>query len=101
MEVALVGLAVRIYFEDGSPVDARIAAGAVAPRPFRVPEAEAVLVESALSDDGVAEAAALVASRADPIDDARASASYRRRVLSGLLTRAVGIARARAMEPGT
>ncbi len=98
MEVALVGLAVRLHFEGGSLTDARIAAGAVAPRPFRVPEAEAILVESALSDDGVAEAAALVASRAQPIDDARASASYRRRVLGNILARGVSVARARAME---
>jgi carbon-monoxide dehydrogenase medium subunit len=99
MEVALVGLAVRLRFQDGSLADARIAAGAVAPRPFRVPEAEAVLVESALSGQGVAQAAALVVARSDPIDDARASASYRRRVLGGLLARAVAVARRRATEP--
>jgi aerobic carbon-monoxide dehydrogenase medium subunit len=96
MEVAVVALAVRLHFEDGRVTDARIAAGAVAPVPFRAPDAEAVLVESGLSPEGVDEAARLLAGATDPIDDARASASYRRTVTRRLLRRAVDIATARA-----
>ena len=50
MEVALVGLAVRLTFgEDSATVnDARIAACSVGPRPFRATEAEAALIGSRL-----------------------------------------------------
>lgn len=96
MEVAVVALAVRLHLEDGAVTDARVAAGAVAPVPFRAPAAEAVLVESGLSPEGIEEAASLLAGSADPIDDARASAAYRRTVTRRLLGRAVEIASARA-----
>lgn len=91
MEVALVGLAVRLTLgADGAGVaDARIAACAVGPRPFRAYAAEAVLRGSWLEAERIAEAGALLTDQASPIDDARASARYRRRVLAPLLARAL------------
>jgi carbon-monoxide dehydrogenase medium subunit len=99
MEVALVGLAVRLTFtDDGATVaDARIAACSVGPRPFRATVAEAVLVGSRLEQEAVAEAGQLLAESARPIDDARGLADYRRRVLAPLLGRAVDICRRRAL----
>lgn len=99
MEVALVGLAVRVTLgDDGATVtDARIAACSVGPRPFRAAEAEAVLIGSRLEAGVVAEAGQLLTQEADPIDDFRATASYRRRVLAPLLGRAVETARLRAI----
>jgi CO/xanthine dehydrogenase FAD-binding subunit len=97
MEVALVGLAVRLRIEDdGTVAEARIAACSVAPVPFRATAAEEVLVGSRLEPERVAAAGAALRGLADPIDDPRATAAYRGRVLAPLLGRAVSIARQRA-----
>ena len=90
MDVALVGLAVRLVLEDdGSVSAARIATCSVGPTPRRVPEAEHALVGSRLEADELSAAGAALIAASSPIDDARATASYRRRVLPGLLERAV------------
>jgi CO/xanthine dehydrogenase FAD-binding subunit len=97
MEVALVGLAVRLRLDDdGAVSEARIAACSVAPVPFRATDAEEVLVGSRLEPERVAEAGAALRRLVDPIDDARATAAYRSRVLGPLLGRAVTITRRRA-----
>jgi aerobic carbon-monoxide dehydrogenase medium subunit len=97
MEVALIGLAVRIRFDDDERViDARVATCSVGPVPRRIREAEEPLVGGRLEHDALAEAAERLHAAADPIDDARASAAYRRRVLGPLLERAVTMSRERA-----
>ncbi len=97
MEVALAGLAAHVEFdESGAVADARIAACAVAPTAFRATEAEQALRGRALEPDVVAEAGQLLARRASPIDDVRATARYRKRVLPRLLGRALEICRERA-----
>lgn len=89
MEVALVGLAVRIGFsEDGVVESARIAVCSVGPAPRRILEAEAALCGSKLDAGALDAAGAALMAAATPIDDARATASYRRRTLRGLLERA-------------
>ena len=101
MEVALVGLAVQVRVgDDGSVAGARIALGSVGPKPFRVPAAEAALSGTSGNDDAVAEAGRLLQEAARPIDDVRATADYRRRVLPGLLARAVGTCLERARRRG-
>jgi carbon-monoxide dehydrogenase medium subunit len=100
MEVALVGLAVRLQLTPtGRVTDARIAVGSVAPVAFRAHEAERVLVGSQLEAEAVAEAGAILAAAARPVDDARASAAYRRRILPPLLARAVH--QCRSQIPGS
>lgn len=91
MEVALVGLAVRLSLaEDGRTMtDVRIATCAVSPRPFRSTAAEEILEGEYLDRETLRAAGSALAASADPIDDARASARYRRRVLAPLLARAV------------
>jgi carbon-monoxide dehydrogenase medium subunit len=100
MEVALVGLAVRLTLGDdeATVTDARVAVCSVGPRPFRAGDAEAVLIGSRLEAEVVAEAGHLLSVAAEPIDDFRATASYRRRVLTPLLGRAVETCRFRAVE---
>jgi carbon-monoxide dehydrogenase medium subunit len=101
MEVAVVGLAVRLTIGPAGVVErARIAACSVAPRPFRATEAESILQGSMLEDDAVAEAGRALAAAASPIDDARASAAYRLRVLPRVLAKTVRIAALRAGEGG-
>ena len=100
MEVALVGLAVRLRLgDDGMVAEARIAACSVAPVPLRATVAEQALAGSRLEPERVAEAAAALGQLAEPIDDARATSAYRRRVLGPLLERAVAITRRRAGGP--
>lgn len=97
MEVALVGLAVRLSLAgDDTVADARVAACSVAPVPFRAVEAERILLGSRLEEDAIREAGEALTAAADPIDDQRATARYRRRVLGPLLGRAVGICEQRA-----
>lgn len=89
MEVALVGLAVRLSFnDDGSVGDARVAVCSVGPVPSRLPSVEAALVGSTLTNEAFDEAGAALLAAVTPIDDARSSAKYRRRTLRGLLERA-------------
>ena len=101
MEVAIAGLAARLAFDrDGQVVDARIGLASVGPQPFRALAPEARLVGSQLDEESVREAGELVIRASQPIDDARASAEYRRRLLPGLLARAVRTCRDRALGGG-
>ncbi len=95
MEVAIVGLATRLSFDQaGRVTDARVAVCSVAPRPYRVTASERILVGTRLDLAAVKEASDALVDSARPIDDARASAAYRKRVLPGLLERAVVACRA-------
>jgi len=86
MEVALVGLAVRLGFAEDGVVDAaRIAMCSVGPTPRRIPDAEAALVGSKLDAAALDAAGEALIAAARPIDDARATAAYRRRTQRGLL----------------
>jgi aerobic carbon-monoxide dehydrogenase medium subunit len=98
MEVAVVGLAIRIAMTNDTVTDVRIAAASVAPVPFRSKAAEEALMGSQLEPEAVDEASRLLATEAEPIDDARATASYRRMVLQRLVGRAVETAKTRALE---
>lgn len=64
-----------------------IALGSVAPRPTRVPEAEAYLAEAGLSAETAQKAGDLVAAHISPITDHRASAEYRRGIAGAMVGR--------------
>lgn len=97
MEVAIVGLAMRLAFGPaGTVTDARVAVASVGPRPVRSADAEAALVGSAGDAESVRAAAQALLRDVDPVDDVRATADYRRRVIPGLVGRAVEICAQRA-----
>jgi len=102
MVVAVVGLAVRLLFDvDGQVRDARLALCSVAPTPVRAYRAERVLVDGGAIGDAVREAGEELLAEASPVDDSRATAAYRRMILTGLLDRAVACCRSRtAMKRG-
>ena len=101
MEVAIVGLAARLAFDaEGTVVEARLALASAGPRPFRAKQAEACLVASRLDPDSVLEAGGLLMEASQPIDDARATADYRRHVLPAMLARSVETCRQRAFGGG-
>ena len=79
---------------------ARITLGAVAPTIVRAEAAEASLLGQPLTDAAIAQAAELAAQAARPIDDLRASASYRRAMAGVLVGRALRQLRAGAERTG-
>ncbi len=86
--ISVVSVAVLVEQDDGGDcVKARIALGSVAPRVIRAREAEDALVGHPLTDEAIAEAARLAAEAANPIDDVRASAAYRKQVAGTLVRR--------------
>jgi len=89
MDIAVVGVAVCLAVRDGVCEHIRIALGAVAPIPLRARRAEAVLQGQALTAERIAQAAEAAADECSPIDDVRASAWYRRRMVQVLTRRAL------------
>lgn len=83
-----VGAAAK-FAADGTVEEARIALGAVASRPFLVPTAVSALVGKALSDEAIAAAAAAVASRAKPLDNADLDLYWRKDVVGSFVTYAL------------
>jgi carbon-monoxide dehydrogenase medium subunit len=91
MDLALVGVAAYLKLDAGTKVcrSARIALGAVAPTPIRVPEVESQLVGKAIGEAVVAEAAKIAGTQCRPISDIRASLEYRCSMVEVLTRRAV------------
>jgi CO/xanthine dehydrogenase FAD-binding subunit len=92
MDIAIAAAALALRLDPaGLVAEARIALGAVAPIPLRVPEAETILIGSRLDETTIARAAAVCQTAARPIGDVRASAEYRRDMVGALVGR--GLAR--------
>jgi carbon-monoxide dehydrogenase medium subunit len=91
MDLALVGVAayLRLDKEKKMCTEARVALGAVAPTPIRVPEVEALLVNKAIDEQIIAEAAHVAGMQCRPISDIRASLEYRCSMVEVLTRRAV------------
>jgi xanthine dehydrogenase iron-sulfur cluster and FAD-binding subunit A len=75
--ISLVNVALVVTFRGVAVQTAAIAFGAVAPTIIRAPAAEDYLAGRQLTDDVIAQAAALAAAATRPIDDVRGSAAYR------------------------
>jgi carbon-monoxide dehydrogenase medium subunit len=88
MDLAVVSVAVLLGLDgDEKIVKARIAFGAVAPTPIRMPAVEKQLEGNVLSDELVLESAELAAQACKPISDLRAGANYRREMVKNLCRR--------------
>ncbi|WP_293900226.1 xanthine dehydrogenase family protein subunit M [Phenylobacterium sp.] len=68
-EFAVVSVAAALRLEDGAVVEARLAAGGVAPLPWRLAGAEAALIGRAPDARAFAEAAGLAVEGAQPLAD--------------------------------
>ncbi len=73
MDLAIVGVAVAGTYDNGICKDIKIALGAVAPTPVRVPVAEDILRGMKVTPELVDEAARNAITQCSPIDDHRAS----------------------------
>jgi CO/xanthine dehydrogenase FAD-binding subunit len=89
MDIAIAGVAVALRRDGARVAEARLALGAVAPTPLRVPAAEAALVEGGLGAAAVERTAELAMAAARPIGDVRATAEYRREMVGALVRRAL------------
>jgi CO/xanthine dehydrogenase FAD-binding subunit len=89
MDLAIVGVAASAALQDGRFTEIRIALGAVAPTPIRAVRAEEVLQDRPISALLIEEAARAASAECRPIDDHRASASYRRDMVYVLTRRAL------------
>jgi carbon-monoxide dehydrogenase medium subunit len=63
--------------------------GAVAPIAFRAKKAESVLSGAKLSEEIIQKSAAAAAEEARPIDDVRATAAYRKKMVRVLVRRSL------------
>jgi carbon-monoxide dehydrogenase medium subunit len=90
MDIAEVGAGASVELDAAGTIRAaRIALGAVAPRPLFVPEAGEALVGRTADDESFAAAAAVAQAIAQPIDDHRGTAEHRRHLVGVLTKRAL------------
>jgi carbon-monoxide dehydrogenase medium subunit len=89
-DFALAGVVVALTAGAGGAIEsARMAAFGVGPAPVRLAGVEELLVGRALGEPVPVEVPERAAAEVDPIDDPRASAAYRRRLVGVLARRAV------------
>ena len=89
IDMAIVNVATAFIREEKRCKAARIALGSVAPIPFRAKKAESVLVGAELNNETLMKAAAAAADEAKPIDDVRATAAYRKKMVAVLVRRSL------------
>ncbi len=90
MAISIVNLTTRLTLaETGVVSDARIALGSLAPTPIRAIKAETILIGNALSDQLVDQAAKQARQETSPINDVRATRSYRLKMAEVLVRRAL------------
>jgi aerobic carbon-monoxide dehydrogenase medium subunit len=80
-DFATAAVAVHVSFSNGTVGRAGIALTGVGPRNLRAQAAEEALAGSPLDDEAIREAARLAADAAEPWDDERGSADYKRNVV--------------------
>jgi carbon-monoxide dehydrogenase medium subunit len=89
VDVSLAGVAFQAETESDGKTLAKVAValGSVAPTPIRVPDAEAFLTGLPVAEAmaKISDCARIAAQTASPIDDVRASASYRRTIIAVFL----------------
>ena len=90
LALPIINAGVVLGIQDDRFVDARIAVGPVAPRPFRAARAESELVGEAVAEEVIAAAAELAAADARPRDSfVRGSKAYRGAMVAVLVRRAL------------
>jgi CO/xanthine dehydrogenase FAD-binding subunit len=89
IDMAVVNVATALTCRKKSCAAASIALGSVAPIPFRAKKAESVLSGAKLSTEIIQKAAATAAEEAKPIDDVRATAAYRKKMVAVLVRRSL------------
>jgi carbon-monoxide dehydrogenase medium subunit len=98
MDLAFVGVATAVDLNNGTVADTKIGLAAVAPKPIRATNAEAIITGSSISDDILKQAAGAAAAQSRPISDLRCSADHRRVIVAALTRETAATAVARAQS---
>ena len=88
-DYATISVSLVLVLDGGACHYARVAIGSAGPAPVHLDGADAILAGSDLSEETVKRAGQQLMEAADPVDDVRGSAEYRRMIIPGLLQRAV------------
>ena len=88
-DYATISVSLVLVLDAGACRYARVAVGSAGPAPVHLDEVDAILAGSDLSEETVKRAGEKLMDAADPLDDVRGSAGYRRMIIPGLLQRAV------------
>lgn len=97
-DIAIVGVAASMLIShNGCASNVRIALGAVGPTPVRAVKAEAFLEGQLINEEKFKRAGEIAREECTPIDDVRASAMYRKRVVEVLTKRALKEAASRSL----
>jgi carbon-monoxide dehydrogenase medium subunit len=97
MEISIACAAVRLDLDDSGTIEsAGVGLGSVGPVPLHSESSEAVLAGATPGDTTWSEAGQAAARDCSPIDDVRASASYRRSMVPVIVARASAVAAERA-----
>jgi xanthine dehydrogenase small subunit len=86
-DISSVAIGFALDIDDGIVTDVRIGLGGVAATPLRATATEQALIGRPWNADTVARASAVLGGEGTPMDDHRASASYRRIMLSRALSK--------------
>jgi carbon-monoxide dehydrogenase medium subunit len=91
MDIGIVNIAILLDADVSSGLcnQIMIALGAVAPRPIRARNAEALLNGNELNPEVIQKAAAAASNETDPITDFRASAGYRKELVKNLVAKGI------------
>ena len=96
MDLAFVGVATSVSLSNGTVADTKIGLAAVAPKPIRATNAEAIITGNSVSDDLLRQAARAAAAQSSPISDLRCTAEHRREIVAALTKETAATAVARA-----
>ena len=88
-DYAIASIGVTLTLRNGVCARARLAAGGLGSRPLWCAKADAALCDTRCDDAAISRAARHLLDLADPVDDVRASADYRRALLPKLLGLAI------------
>ena len=91
MDLAIASVAILLELNGKECIKARIAAGSVAPMPFRLREVEACLEGSNLTQNKIIEAKNLAERCVSPITDIRSTEEYRRTIIGVYVKRGIEI----------
>ncbi len=89
IDMAVVNVATALTWDNKCCKSARIALGSVGPIPYRAKKAESVLAGAEPNAYVIQKTAATAAEEARPIDDVRATAAYRKKMVAVLVRRSL------------
>jgi len=90
-DLGLVNIAITLHKDANTNACKKIAIamGAVAPTPMRAKQAEAILTDKTLTPELIEKAARQASKEAKPISDFRASADYRRNLITAMVAKGI------------